>query len=76
MTQQTVKVILLSSPPNQSFLEFSLIFEDNCEKHYMLDGYAIKAMRGASERDIIEEQARIYFELLGQEPDVIKLVFL
>jgi len=75
-TEQTVKVILLSCPPNQPYLEFSLIFEDHCEKHFVLDEYAQKHFRGLQAREVIEEQARFYFDSLGLDVDTIKLIFL
>jgi len=76
MTRRTVKVIVLSSPPNQPFLEFSLIFDDGYEKHYHLDGYALRSMRGASEREIIIEQAHQYYEQNDEPAETISLIFL
>lgn len=73
---ESVRVILLSSPPSQPYLEFTLIFPDGCEKYYKLDEYAMRAFRGLSERAIIAEQAVLYFESLNQAPQSIKLTFL
>ena len=73
---KSVKVIFLSCPPAQSYLEFSLIFDDGYEKHYVLRDYDLRQFRGASERDIIEEQARLYYESLDESVDYIKLIFL
>lgn len=71
-----VRVILLSNPPAQPYLEFTLIFPDGCEKYYKLDEYAARQYRGLSERSIIEEQARAYFDAINEPTDHIRLVFL
>lgn len=73
---EAVRVILLSCPPAQPYLEFTLIFPDGYEKYYKLDEYAFKAFRGLSNREIIAEQARIYFENLEMPYDDLKLIFL
>ena len=71
-----VRVAVLSSPPRQPFLEFILYFDDGYQKHYSMDHYALMTFRGLRESDIIEEQARIYFEDCNEPCDVINLVFL
>ena len=76
MHQNSTRVILLSTWPRDSMLEFILIFSDNYEKHFSFDEYAIRAYRGASERDIIEDCARTYMLDNGQPADNISLIFL
>ncbi len=76
MTIRTVKVVLLSCPPQQPFLEFSLHFDDGYDKHYHMDEYAQRMFRGLSDREIFEEQARRYYEDLGEPCDSIRLIFL
>ena len=76
MFERSVKVILLSCPPQQPYLEFSLIFDDGFEKHYQLDDYAVKHFRGANFRDIFEQQAREYYEDIGEPAEILKLIFI
>lgn len=63
----TTKVIVFSSPPNQDYLEFRLIFCDGYEKHYKLSMDEIQCYRSASERDIIQHMAEEYY-MLNQIP--------
>lgn len=69
-----VKVIVLSSPPAQPYLEFTLIFDDHYEKYYKLDDYVLKQYRGCRELDIIEDQAMQFYEQLGEIPESIELI--
>lgn len=72
--RKTVKVIVLSSPPLQPFLEFSLIFDDGFEKHYILGEYELRAFRGLRELEIVEEMAMQYYEMNGQTPESLELI--
>jgi len=76
MRNNAVRVQLLSTWPRDPQLEFVLIFPDHYEKHFSFDEYAIRAYRGASERDIIEDCAKTYFEENGEPVEMISLIFL
>lgn len=76
MTARKTRVVLLSCPPQQPYLEFMLHFEDGYSKHYHMDEYAQREFRGLSDREIFEEQARRYYEDLGEPCDILELIFL
>lgn len=72
--KRQVKVLILSSPPSQSFLEFTLIFDDGYEKYYKLDEYGLAFYRGSGELDIIEDLSRAYYEEIGEPAETIELI--
>jgi hypothetical protein len=76
MESQTVRVLVYASPPRDTYFEFTLLFEDNYEKYYCLQMPDLAAFSGMRERDIVAEQAMLYFDSLGQPIDELKLVFL
>lgn len=76
MRPNSVRVMLLQTWPRDQQLEFVLIFPDHYEKHFSLDQYAIRAYRGASEREIIEDCAKTYMADNGQHAETIELIFL
>lgn len=76
MENNAVRVMLLQTWPRDAQLEFVLIFPDGYEKHYSLSEYDIRALRGLSERLIIEEMAKQYFEDIGEPVDIVNLIFL
>jgi len=71
-----IRVLLYSSFPAQNYLEFELIFPDNCQKHYKLTEYDIRAYRGLNERRLIEQKAIEYLDDIGEPSDNISLLFL
>lgn len=73
---KAVRVLLLSTWPRDPMLEFVLIFPDNYEKHFSFDAYAIRAYRGASERDIISDCAKTYMDDIGEPVEIVELIFL
>lgn len=75
MTVAKVKVLVYSCPPNQSYLEFELIFPDHGQKYYKLDPYEMRQFR-CNDREVFEIMARLYFEGIEEPVDVIELVFL
>lgn len=76
MLSSAVRVLLLSTWPRDPMLEFVLIFPDHYEKHFSFDEYAIRAYRGASEREIISDCAATYLADNGQPTEIIELIFL
>ncbi len=76
MSIRRIRVVLLSCPPQQPYLEFMLHFDDGYSKHYHMDEYAMREFRGLGDRDIFEEQARRYYEDSGEACDIVELCFL
>lgn len=75
MTHKTVRVIVHATPNLDKAFEFRLIFDDNYEKYVSMTEHEFRAWR-ASERDVIEQAARDYYNDLEETVEQLSLVFL
>lgn len=76
MKTPKVRVLLYSTPPQQDYLEFELIFEDNSQKYFKLSSFEISLLGRSGLRAVFEDQAQLYYELLGEAIDGVSLIFL